>query len=259
MTKTFSLLCIPFLFLALLLSIFTPLNHATFSVINKAFPSSALWMTITNIGDATFLSCALFIALRNNKRLLINAIICGIFIHYAIKFTKNFFAILRPEHTENVVNAITLGPALNLNNYAMPSGHTASGFMAAIFITSAYQLRGWALWLIIGYAFLVGISRIAVGAHWPADVCAGAVIGIFFGLLCTYKKWDFTHTAVQYLTLALYLPFIYLAIHRVKNIHDATSFINESVMVLAGIAGLAMWLLTVKSYFNKKSLLSINE
>lgn len=259
MTKTFSFLCIPFISLAILFSLFTPLNHAAFIAINHALPAKALWMTITNIGDATFLSCALFIALYSNKRLLTNAVICGIFIHYTIKFTKNFFAIVRPEHTPDLINLITLGPALKLDNYAMPSGHTASAFMAAIFIASAFQLRGWKLWLIVGYACLVGISRIAVGAHWPADVCAGAVIGIFFGLVCTHQQWNFTHTAVQYLTLALYLPFICIAIHRVKTIHDTTSFINESVMVLAGILGLAIWLLAVKSSFHKKSPPLINE
>lgn len=259
MTKVFGLLCIPFLLLAILLSIFTPLNHAIFIAINQALPSSAFWMTITNIGDSTFLSCALFIALCNNKRLLTNLVICGIFIHYTIKLTKNLFAIARPEHTPDLINVITLGPALQLDNYAMPSGHTASAFMAAIFIAVAYQLHGWKLWLMIGYACLVGISRVAVGAHWPADVCAGAVIGIFFGLLCTNEKWNFTHIAVQYLTLALYLPFIYIAIHRVKNIQDTTSFINESVMVLAGVVGLAIWLLTLKSYFNKKAPLLLNE
>ncbi|WP_189419741.1 phosphatase PAP2 family protein [Cellvibrio zantedeschiae] len=216
-------------------------------------------MTITNIGDATFLSCALLIALHNHKRLLTNAVICGVFIHYTIKFTKNIFAVLRPEHTLDLTNLITLGPALKLDNYAMPSGHTASAFMAVIFIASAYQLRSWKLWLLISYACLVGISRIAVGAHWPADVFAGAVIGIFFGLLCTHEKWNITHIAVQYLTLALYLPFIYIAIHRVKSIHDATSLINEGAMVLAGILGLAIWLLSVKSHFNKKTPLLTTE
>lgn len=259
MTKIFSLLCIPFISLAILFSIFTPLNHATFTALNHVLPAKALWMTITNIGDATFLSCALFISLHNNKRLLSNAIICGIFIHYTIKFTKNFFGIVRPEHTPDLINLITLGPVLKLDNYAMPSGHTASAFMAAIFIASAIQLRGWKLWLMISYACLVGISRIAVGAHWPADVCAGAVIGIFFGLLCTHPKWNFTHIAVQYLTLALYLPFIGIAIHRVKSIHDTTTLINESVMVLAGVVGLAIWLRAVKSSLHKKSPPLTNE
>lgn len=253
MIKTFGIICIPFICLATLLIIFTPLNYTIFTVLNQAFPSKTLWMTITNIGDGIFLGCILFIALRTHKQLLTKAIICAIFIHYTIKFTKSFFEILRPEHTTDIPSLITLGPALALNNYAMPSGHTASIFMAVLFIAVAYRLQSWKFWLLIACACLVGTSRIAIGAHWPADVCAGAVIGIFFGLLCANEKWNFRHATIEYLTLAFYLPFIYFAIRHIKDIHDTTSLINESPFILAGLISLVVWLLNVKSYFNIKT------
>jgi membrane-associated phospholipid phosphatase len=66
---------------------------------------------------------------------------------------------------------------------AMPSGHTLTAFAAAtaiyFSIDSARRLRF--LWLFV-VAFGVGLSRMAVGAHWPADVSVGAVLGILSGL-----------------------------------------------------------------------------
>ena len=38
-------------------------------------------------------------------------------------------------------------------------------------------------WLALGLALLVGVSRMAVGVHWPSDVLAGAVTGFALPLL----------------------------------------------------------------------------
>lgn len=67
---------------------------------------------------------------------------------------------------------------------AMPSGHTITAFAAAtaIYFTLAPQRRRRFLWLFL-VALGVGLSRLAVGAHWPADVAVGAALGILSGLV----------------------------------------------------------------------------
>ncbi len=65
---------------------------------------------------------------------------------------------------------------------SFPSGHTASSFTAVTVIGLKYHLKskGWKYWLIyplIGFAILVGFSRIYVGVHYPYDVIFGAFIG----------------------------------------------------------------------------------
>lgn len=252
MTKNLSLLCLPLIFLAILLTVYPQTNYALFSIINQAAPLQSLWMTITNMGDGLFLGCLLFIVLRKNTGLLTNALICALFIHYSVKFAKIFYAVLRPEHVTDVIHVITLGPPLNLTNYAMPSGHTASAFMAAVFITRAYSLQGWKLWAIFSSALLIGISRIAVGAHWPADVAAGAALGITFGLLCTHEKLALTHSSIHYISCVLYLPFIYLSIRRALTIHDPISLLSEGVIVGAGLVALAIWVLHLTQIFLAK-------
>jgi membrane-associated phospholipid phosphatase len=76
---------------------------------------------------------------------------------------------------------------------AMPSGHTLTAFAAAtaIYFSLAPQRRLRHLWL-FAVALGVGLSRLAVGAHWPADVAVGAALGLFSGLsgvwLCDWIK-----------------------------------------------------------------------
>ena len=60
--------------------------------------------------------------------------------------------------------------------YSFPSGHTQS---AAAFFTSLALLvrRAWAVAAAAVLMLAVGISRVYLGVHWPADVLGGLVLG----------------------------------------------------------------------------------
>lgn len=58
---------------------------------------------------------------------------------------------------------------------SFPSGHAASamaGALAASRLLPEVRFVWWAL------AALIAVSRVYVGAHWPSDVLAGALLGI---------------------------------------------------------------------------------
>jgi membrane-associated phospholipid phosphatase len=71
-----------------------------------------------------------------------------------------------------------------LHNVSMPSGHTLTAFAvaSAIYFALPKEGRGRHLWLFV-LAAGAGLSRIAVGAHWPGDVAVGASLGLLAGML----------------------------------------------------------------------------
>jgi len=70
-----------------------------------------------------------------------------------------------------------IGVALRKGSF--PSGHTATAFTLAGIICLQRVPRSLAL-SVVALATLVGLSRAAVGAHWPLDILGGA----FGGWLC---------------------------------------------------------------------------
>ena len=67
---------------------------------------------------------------------------------------------------------------------SFPSGHAALVFVTAVIL---HRLYGKRLWVLYPLAFLIAFSRIYVGAHFPSDVLAGALIGIVVGLIFSKK------------------------------------------------------------------------
>src|SRR3989344_4016601 len=94
----------------------------------------------------------------------------------AVKFftarPRPFFVLnLQPLNGANGINA------------SMPSGHAAFYFAlaAAIFLFNR-KIGRW----FFSAALLMGMARIFAGIHWPADILAGAVIGIGSVFLVKY-------------------------------------------------------------------------
>ena len=64
--------------------------------------------------------------------------------------------------------------------YSFPSNHALNNFAAAVFLMRIYPSYKWIFLLT---AFLVSISRIYLGMHYPSDILGGALIGSLFGYL----------------------------------------------------------------------------
>ncbi|HWU36004.1 MAG TPA: phosphatase PAP2 family protein, partial [Candidatus Acidoferrum sp.] len=62
---------------------------------------------------------------------------------------------------------------------SFPSGHATTAFAAAIILGFMYPRQAG---VFMGVAVVVGLSRVLLGAHFPSDVLAGAILGSGFAL-----------------------------------------------------------------------------
>ncbi|WP_085585967.1 MULTISPECIES: bifunctional DedA family/phosphatase PAP2 family protein [unclassified Pseudomonas] len=143
-------------------------------------------VTFTLIGE--FRNMLLFSALFTGLLLLMRQWRHAIFVGgtllvtaLANTATKHFFARLRPE--------VLTDP---LTSYSMPSGHASGSF--ALFLTLAVLAgrgqppRMRLTWLLLGClpAMAIALSRVYLGAHWPTDVLAGAMLA---ACVCAAGLW----------------------------------------------------------------------
>jgi len=91
-----------------------------------------------------------------------------------VELIRFFWSRPRP-FIENNVNLL-----LEHTGASFPSGHAAFFFALSLVVYHYNKKAG------IGFfiaSFLISISRVFVGIHWPSDILAGAIVGIFSGWL----------------------------------------------------------------------------
>jgi membrane-associated phospholipid phosphatase len=66
---------------------------------------------------------------------------------------------------------------------SFPSGHTSQAFFMATLMIQHFHASLGVAFVLYATALLVGITRMYVGAHYPRDVLAGAILGSGWGLL----------------------------------------------------------------------------
>lgn len=145
------------------------LKHASNSAGPIAFAIPVLMLGLSYIQKDT---------LTRKRSLYIGAsVLTAVVITNILKYSINR---TRPFETYPFIEKVTSG-----GSPAFPSGHTSDAFSLATAISIAYPK-----WYVIvpsyAWAVTVGYSRMALGAHYPSDVLAGALIGVGSAYLC-YK------------------------------------------------------------------------
>jgi len=167
-----------------------------------------LFKVITNVGsEPVYILIASLIFWCYDRRMGIRAMYVILFSSYVALLAKNLFGMPRPPDYLHKVTE---------NDFGFPSGHVlvSSGFWGYM------GLRIKSSRIIIAGAiavFLVALSRIYLGVHYPGDVVGGLVFGLMVAFV--FYKWEIRITSLfekqdrttKYL-IALFLPAILVLI-----------------------------------------------
>ncbi len=114
------------------------------------------------------------------KSLLVGLIISGV----SVQIFKHIIGRARPRVSDSLV---IIGPSLRGGYDSFPSGHSAMAFCLAA-ILSRYYPSYWIPFYF--FAAVEGLARIDGTSHFPADVMAGAIVGIVVAKVLEMKMPD---------------------------------------------------------------------
>ncbi len=139
---------------------------------------------ITSLGNAGILwiiFSALFLCFRKTRKIGFMTSLSLILDLLSVNvLIKNLAARTRPYE---VIEGLTslIGPQ---SDFSFPSGHTAASFAFATVILFTAPKKYSVPTLIL--AFLIALSRIYLGVHYPTDILGGIVIGAICGIASVY-------------------------------------------------------------------------
>ncbi len=164
---------------------FLYINH---NLANPLF--DAVFPSLRELTYVIWLLVIVYFWMKNEKKLavlLAVSIAAGALITYPLKFL-----IDRPRPYEIIDSARLLTPAEY--DPSFPSGHAEMSFVAATVVSRFHPEYAKYLY---AFSFIVVLSRVYVGVHYPGDVLAGVIIGIMIGrgmlIVAERKKnifWD---------------------------------------------------------------------
>ena len=161
-----------------------PHEPSLFYLLNKSFSTlpDGLWAALSMLGTGWCVYAMASPLLVRAPAVFVSWLCAAPLAGVLTRLGKEWASNMRPLGVLEEKTIHVIGEPLYLA--AMPSGHTMTSFAVAtaIYFSLKPQTRKIHLWL-FALAVCAGLSRIAVGAHWPADVAVGAAAGVLSGLV----------------------------------------------------------------------------
>lgn len=143
---------------------------------------------LTRLADGSFyilFCCAVLLVDTKNRLVIIPVFLIGLCFEYLVyKLMKNSIKRARPYQRIKGIRFLIKPP----DEFSFPSGHTAIAVMFAAVCSYFYPFL---LAPVAVYAFLVAISRVYNGVHYPGDTLVGAMLGFFSAKIALYLVFLF--------------------------------------------------------------------
>jgi membrane-associated phospholipid phosphatase len=224
----------------------SPLNKDFFLGFNSlamVLPD-VLWSCWTILGDTWMVLTVLALCLWWQPQALLGFALAVPLGGAVSRLTKVMTQIPRPAGAIEPSQFHIVGPVLEFHSF--PSGHTLSAFALLAVVLAGRRWGVWG-WLGLMLAMGVGLSRMAVGAHWPADVLAGAALGWVCGTFTRAwgDQWLQRQSPERHDRTLRVLAWVCLVLcawaYRVDTLYPLARGL-QSMLVCAGVLSCAVWL-----------------
>lgn len=149
-----------------------------------------IWQWLTALGDERVPFALALLFSRRYPQVFWALVVAGLIGIAYTHLGKQVFDALRPPAVLDPGSFNLIGP--KVRRISFPSGHSAT---AGVFfgVLVCYARPTWARVLLLSLALGVGMSRVAVGVHWPVDVAAGLAGGVLAAwlgvVLADRRRW----------------------------------------------------------------------
>lgn len=159
------------------------LNLSLFHAINGLSPSLPQWLQlgITDLGHGSTLGTIVLICLLRRPELMPRVLTASLLSMILVPLLKQYFDAPRPAATLDFLYIV----GETRLHHSFPSGHSTSAFLFAGTLLMVMQDKK-SKWVLLMGAAMVALSRILVGAHWPVDTLAGALLGLSCAYVASY-------------------------------------------------------------------------
>lgn len=152
---------------------------------NPVLPDAA-WANITLFGFGWVILILAGTFDRRDGQGMLAAVLALVAGGMCVQLIKAALGVARPALAMGLSDITVIGVPV-LHSGSMPSGHAAAAGATATLLVLLLRQRNWLTpWRLAAVACFFGLvagSRVAVGAHWPADVLVGSGLGLVCGAL----------------------------------------------------------------------------
>jgi len=152
------------------------------------------WNFLRRIFGICFVVCFSFVSagkLEKELETVFFALAAGVVSRFIIGSLIRFLWFRpRPFVVENFIPLIYQNPA----EASFPSGHALFYFAISAIVYLCNKKAGILFYIA---SFLIVISRVFAGIHWPSDILAGAILGILTGYILNWLFRAHAHKIIK--------------------------------------------------------------